>query len=93
MVNVVIKNHKGETLKVEDSKENIEIKIPRKVHSTEEEDESLFIKPSSEGKMQHHKVYVGDENTVRLKVSMVYSPELLGLENPKENVLFLLAIE
>lgn len=70
VVNVVIKNHKGETLKVEESKKDIEIKIPREVHAKEEEDKSLFIKPSSEGKMQYHKVYVKEENSLRLKVNM-----------------------
>lgn len=69
MVNVVIKNHRGEKLKVENSNQDVEIKIPREVQSTEEEDDSLFIKPSSLGKMQYHKVYVREGNSLRLKVT------------------------
>ena len=73
MVNVVIKNHKGEFLTVKDSKDDIEIKIPREDHSTEGADKSSFVKPSSEGEMQYHKIYVKEEKSLRLKVNMVFS--------------------
>ena len=51
-----IKNHKGQTLSVKDSEEDIEIKIPREVSFPPEESGSYFTKPSSEGKMQYHEV-------------------------------------
>ncbi|RMX38281.1 hypothetical protein pdam_00025264, partial [Pocillopora damicornis] len=51
-----LKDDEGEPLIVKDSREDIEIKIPRKVKFTPEERVSFFVKPSSEGKMQYHKI-------------------------------------
>ena len=74
MVSLVLKNDKGETLSVKDSKKDIEIKIPRpQSQPTEQDDESLFVKPSSDGKMKYHTVHVGEEKSLRLKVFELYN--------------------
>lgn len=68
-----LKDDEGEPLIVKDSREDIEIKIPRKVRFTPEERVSFFVKPSSEGKMQYHEINspgVGG-NALRLRVSNV----------------------
>ena len=68
-----LKDNKGEPFIVRDSKEDIEIKIPRKLRFTREERVSFFVKPSSEGKMQYHEINSpGEEgNALRLRVSIV----------------------
>lgn len=68
-----LKDDEGEPLTVKDSREDIEIKIPRKVRFTPEKRVSFFVKPSSEGKMQYHEINspgVGG-NALRLRVSNV----------------------
>ena len=69
-----IKDHEGKPLTVKDSKENIEIKIPRGVKLPPEESVSYFVKPSTEGKMQYHEMDLSRAkgNAVRLRVSMIY---------------------
>lgn len=68
-----IKDHEGKPLTVKDSKENIEIKIPREVKIPPEESVSYFVKPSTEGKMQYHEMDLPrtEGNAVRLRVSMM----------------------
>lgn len=70
-----IKDHDGQQLTVKDSKENIEIKIPRQVKIPPELEESLsyFVKPSVDGKMQYHEMDLPRTrgNAVRLRVSMM----------------------
>ena len=68
-----IKDHEGRPLTVKDSKENIEIKIPRDVKIPPEEGVSYFIKPSSEGKMQYHELDLPrtEGNAIRLRVSIM----------------------
>ena len=74
MVRLVLKNDKGEALSIKNSPNDIELKIPREAQSTEQKDESLFVKPSSEGKMKYHTVLVGEEKSLRLKVNYKYFP-------------------
>ena len=68
-----IKDHEGKQLTVKDSKENIEIKIPRQVKIAPEESVSYFVKPSAEGKMQYHEMDLSRTrgNAIRLRVSMM----------------------
>ena len=71
-----IKDHEGKELTVKDSKENIEIKIPRQVKVPPEKSVSYFVKPSAEGKMQYHEMYLPRTkgSAVRLRVSMMVLP-------------------
>ena len=68
-----LKDDKGQTLTVKDSKDDIEIKIPRQVKISPEDSGSFFVKPSSEGKMQYHEINLphAEGNAIRLRVSMV----------------------
>ena len=68
-----IKDHEGKQLTVKDSKENIEIKIPRQVKIAPEESVSYFVKPSADGKMQYHEMDLSRTrgNAIRLRVSMM----------------------
>lgn len=68
-----IKDHEGQPLTVKDSKENIEIKIPREVKISPEENVSYFVKPSIEGKMQYHEMDLQrtEGNAIRLRVGMM----------------------
>ena len=68
-----IKDHEGKQLTVKDSKENIEIKIPRRVKIAPEESVSYFVKPSADGKMQYHEMDLSRTrgNAIRLRVSMM----------------------
>ena len=68
-----IKDHEGKQLTVKDSKENIEIKVPRQVKIAPEESVSYFVKPSAEGKMQYHEMDLSRTrgNAIRLRVSMM----------------------
>jgi len=68
-----LKDDEGNPLTVKDSKENIEIKIPREVTIPPEESVSYFVKPSTEGKMQYHEMELlyTEGNAVRLRVSMM----------------------
>ena len=56
---------------VEDSTDDVELKITR--DGLPESLDSFFVKPSSEGKMNYHKLYLpyADGNAVRLKVSIL----------------------
>lgn len=72
VVSLVLKNDKGETLSIKDSDKDVEIKIPRKAQPTGQGDESLFVKPSSEGKMTYHTVFIGEEKSLRLKVRVLW---------------------
>lgn len=71
-----LKDHKGQTLTVKESEEDIEMKIPREVKITPEESGSFFVKPSSEGKMQYHEINMPrtEGNAIRLRVSMMIFP-------------------
>ena len=68
-----IKNHKGQTLSVKDSEEDIEVKIPREVRFPPEDSGSYFTKPSSVGKMQYHEVNLpsADGSALRFQVSIL----------------------
>ena len=68
-----IKDHEGNQLTVKDSKENIEIKIPRQVKIPPEESVSYFVKPSAEGNMQYHEMDLPRTrgNAVRVRVSIM----------------------
>ena len=68
-----IKDHEGKQLTVKDSKENIEIKIPRQVKIAPEESVPYFVKPSADGKMQYHEMDLSRTrgNAIRLRVSMM----------------------
>ena len=68
-----IKDHEGKQLTVKDSRENIEIKIPRQVKIPPEESVSYFVKPSAEGKMQYHEMDLRRTRgeAVRLRVSIM----------------------
>ena len=76
VVSLNIKDHEGNPLTVKDSKENIEIKIPREVKIPPEESVSYFVKPSAEGKMQYHGMDLPRTkgSAVRLRVSMMVLP-------------------
>ena len=71
VLSLVLRNHKGESLMVEDSKEDIEIKIKRDGQPNPESVDSFFVKPSSRGEMQYHTIVLpyADGSALRLKVS------------------------
>ena len=72
VLSLVLKDHNGETLTVKESKENVELKITRNPTPAPESTDSLFVKPSSEGKMQYHKIDLLQAkcSAVRLRVSV-----------------------
>ena len=72
VLSLVLKDHRGETLMVKDSTDDVELKITRDGLRTPASVDSFFIKPSSVGKMQYHKIYLrhADGNAVRLRVSI-----------------------
>lgn len=73
VLNLTLKDHGGGTLSVQDSCEDIEFTIPREVTSGNVI--SHFVKPSSEGKMQYHKLSVSSLTNnganLTLTVSMI----------------------
>ena len=71
VLSLVLKDDKGESLTVEDSKEDIEIKIKKDGQPEPESVESFFVKPSSRGEMQYHTIVLpyADGSALRLKVS------------------------
>lgn len=73
VLSLVLKDHRGETLTIKDSTEEIEITIPQEENS--DGAISSFVKPSTEGKMQYHKadVTVIKGASVTLKVSGMLS--------------------
>lgn len=73
VLNLVLKDHRGETLTVKDSKENVELKIARDATPAAEPDDSFFVKPSSEGKMHYHKIDLpfAEDTALRLRVSVM----------------------
>ena len=73
VLSLVLKDHNGETLTVKDSTENVELKIPRNPTPKPASSDSYFVKPSSKGKMQYHKIDLPQAggSAVRLRVSIV----------------------
>ena len=71
VLSLVLKDHEGKSLTVEDSKEDIEIKIKREGQPESESVDSFFVKPSSRGEMQYHTIVLpyADGSALRLKVS------------------------
>lgn len=71
VLSLVLKDDEGESLTVEDSKEDIEIKIKRDGQPEPESVDSFFVKPSSRGEMQYHTIVLpyADGSALRLKVS------------------------
>lgn len=73
LLSLTFKDHRGETLTVQDSNEDIEITIPRGI--TTQNVVSHYVKPSSKGKMQYHKLTLSslpDNGTnLTLTVSMM----------------------
>ena len=72
VLSLVLKDDKGETLTVKDSTENVELKITKNPMPEPESTDSFFVKPSSEGKMQYHKIDLlqAKGSAVRLRVSI-----------------------
>ena len=73
VLSLVLKDHNGKTLTVKDSKEDVELKMARNPKEEPESKESFFVKSSSEGKMQYHKINLAhaDGSAIRLTVSIV----------------------
>ena len=73
VLSLVLKDHNGETLTVKDSTENVELKITRNPTPKPESRDLFFVKPSSKGKMQYHKIDLPQAkgSAVRLRVSIV----------------------
>ena len=74
VLSLVLKDQDGKLLKVENSEKEVELKIkrdPRK--EPKDAEESFFAKPSDNGKMQYHKIYLPDAtgNALRVRVSWV----------------------
>lgn len=69
VLSLVLKDNKGESLRVKDSEKDIEIKIKRLPEP--ESVDSFFVKPSSRGEMQYHTIVLPYANgsALRLKVS------------------------
>ncbi|KAJ7340518.1 hypothetical protein OS493_003270 [Desmophyllum pertusum] len=66
-----IRDHNGDALTVQDSNEDIEIKIPRGKQFIPEKSGSFFVKPSSKGKMQFHEINLPhtDGSAIRLRIN------------------------
>ena len=74
VLSLALKDHRGETLTVKDSAEDVELKISREpVPEPEKSKKSFFVKRSSEGKMHYHKIDFpyADGNAIRLRVSIM----------------------
>ena len=72
VLRLVLKDDNGNILKVENSKEDVELNIRlNPIPELNEPKEPFFAKPSEKGKMNYHKIDLpyADGNAVRLKVS------------------------
>ena len=80
VVSLQLKDNKGSAVTVDNLKSKIHIAIPRRANNKSDtwEGDKFFIKPSKEGKMQHHVVNVDlDGSSMKIKVRLRYLHSLI----------------
>ena len=72
ILSLVLKDHNGRTLTVKDSTEDVELIIARDPKQEPESEKPFFVKSSSEGKMQYHKINLAhaDGSAIRMTVNI-----------------------